>query len=700
MAIFLVTKQQELFESDLYKVIDEQSALEMMKDWTLVQFDTETSGKDPRICNLLCAQFGNDKTDIRIVVDCTTVDIRLFKDILESKRIIGQNLKFDISFLYNFGIIPRKIYDTMIAEQVLYLGYPPEVKSYSLQSIAWDRLKIYVDKTVRGQIIWRGLDESVIVYGAGDVTPLERIMLSQVAEAKKKKCLKAIELECAFVPVIAYMEWCGIKLDEERWKAKMLTDKENLKSSIDKLNAFVVKKYKESPNKFEKFITIDLQGDLWSGFNTEPQCNILWSSSAQVIPFAKELGFDTTIQDKKTGEDKDSVLEKHLKKQKGICDEFLLEYFGRGEPGDENYYPGYSGSAKRVSSFGQGHLNAINPRTGRIHTEYKQLGADTSRMSCGSKNANSDLAKEKKLKPSECKYPNMQQLSHDEETRACFVAEKGNLWVSCDYSAIESRLGADVYQEHSMIEEYLHGSGDIHSLVAKMIFPELKDVPIKEIKEHYKHLRSRAKPIEFSQQFGGSAQAIQNSMGCSLEEAEAFADAYQKGFPGIAKFKKWGSEHVRKYGYILLCKETGHKTFWWNHKQWLEQQKEFTPEFWEDYRLHHKGTGDYIAQKVREHFKTASKWDRKALNSVTQGLGAVILKDSQISVFNWVIDNGYFNKILLVNLTHDEANWEFPEELNPEFPELLSKTMEQTAAKYCKSLPIPASAEVDTCWRH
>lgn len=437
MAIFLVTKQQQLFESDLYKVIDEQSALEMMKNWTLVQFDTETSGKDPRICNLLCAQFGNDKADTRIVVDCSTTDIRLFKDILENKRVVGQNLKFDISFLYNFGIVPRKVYDTMIAEQILYLGYPHEVKSYSLKSIAWDRLKIDIDKTVRGQIIWRGLDESVVVYGAGDVTYLEKIMLSQVSEAKRKDCLKAIELECNFVPVIAYMEWCGIKLDVDKWKAKMLIDKKNLDESIEKLNLFVQRKYQENPEKFKDFVTINLQGDLWLGFDPTPKCNILWSSSTQVIPFAKALGFDTTIQDKKTGEDKDSVLEKQLKKQKGICDEFLLEYFGRGDPGDDNYYPGYSGSAKRVSSFGQGHLDAINPRTGRIHTEYKQLGADTSRMSCGSKNTNNDLAKEKKLKPSECKYPNMQQLPHDEETRACFVAGKGNLWVSCDYSAIE-----------------------------------------------------------------------------------------------------------------------------------------------------------------------------------------------------------------------------------------------------------------------
>ena len=60
-----------------------------------------------------------------------------------------------------------------------------------------------------------------------------------------------------------------------------------------------------------------------------------------------------------------------------------------------------------------------------------------------------------------------------------------------------ARLGADIYNEPAMIEEFLHGSGDIHSLVAKMIFPELKDVSIKDIKKYHKHLRSKAKPVEF-----------------------------------------------------------------------------------------------------------------------------------------------------------------------------------------------------------
>lgn len=436
-----------------------------------------------------------------------------------------------------------------------------------------------------------------------------------------------------------------------------------------------------------------------SGYDFTPKVNINWASSEQVIKVAKRLGFDVTVKDKKTGEDKESVMEKHLKKQKGINDTFLKLYFGKGEPGDSDYFPGYSGSAKLVSSFGQGHLNAINPITGRIHTQYRQLGCDTGRMSCGSKDENTDLAKYKKLPPAKVTYPNFQQLPHDEFTRSCFVANPGNLWVSCDYAAIESRLGADIYNEKAMIEEYLHGSGDMHSLTAKMVFEELKDVPVNEIKKKFPHLRSAAKPIEFSQQFGGSAFAIQNATGKSLEESQKFADAYAKGFPGIAQFKKIGSQKVRKLGYIMLSPLTGHKSYWPGHDAWIAKQKEFTPEFWEDYRLHHKGTGDAVARMVSEHAKEGSKYDRKALNSPTQGQGAVILKHSQIAVFNWVVEHGYFGKILLNNLTHDEANWEYPEELK-EFPNILKSEMEKSASVFCKSLPIPAEASVGKFWIH
>lgn len=385
--IYLVTRNLELFQNDLYKIISVEESLDLMKDWTTVQYDSETDGKDAHINMLLCAQFGNKKANIQIVVDTLTIDISLYKDILESKFVIGHNLKFDLQFLYNYGIVPRRVYDTMIVEQVIYLGYPKGIISYSLKEVACRRLNIDIDKTVRGEIIWRGLDASVVKYAAGDVEFLEDIMQSQYQDLVKKDLIKAAKLECDFVPSISYLEWCGIKLSIPKWTAKMKQDKKNLNERMDKLNQFILK------NKMSKYYTIDRQGDLFSGFNTDPIVTINWDSPKQVTQLCKELGFNTTVPDKKTDGDKDSILEKHLKSQKGINDEFLDIYFD------------YRESAKVCSTYGQGHLNAINPKTGRIHTTYWQLGAASGRMSCGSNNPNTDLAKLNKVSPKDCTYP-------------------------------------------------------------------------------------------------------------------------------------------------------------------------------------------------------------------------------------------------------------------------------------------------------
>ena len=679
--VYLVTGQPDLFENPNYKLMSVEESLQLLSSCKILQYDSETMGVDARICDLLCVQFGNKEKDFQIVVDTTTVSILLYKSILEDKYIVGQNLKFDLQFLYNYGIIPRKVYDTMIVEQLLYLGYPSGTISYSLAAIAQRRLGIDIDKSIRGQIIWRGLDEQVILYSANDVRWLEDIMYSQLKDCEEKQCKVGAKLECDFVPVISYLEWCGIKLDEEKWLVKMKKDKENLDKARESLDKFIT----SNPN-LSQFTHIERQGDLFSGFNSEPICTINWSSSRQVVQLAKILGFDTTVQDKKTKEDKDSVLEKHLKTQKGINDEFLDLYFA------------YQEYAKVVSSFGQSQLNMINPKTGRCHTIYKQLGAASGRMSCGSQQPNHALAKLKGIPAKDCTYCNFQQLPSDEVTRSCFVAEEGNLFCSCDYSALESRLGADIYQEHSMIEEFLYKSGDIHSLVAKACFPELKDKTTEEIKKNYPHLRKKAKPIGFSQQFGGSARAIASSLGCPLEEAEDIAAAYLNGFPGIAKFKADGSKAVRQKGYVLMCKYTGHKMYWWDHQVWLDRQKSFTQEFWEEYRTRHKDTGDAIALSVREHFQAASKWDRMALNSPTQGTGIVILKSAMTDFFNYIVDNGLFNKVKIVALVHDEANIEYPINLSMDI--VLKECMEKAAAKFCKSLPIPAEAAVGDHWIH
>lgn len=682
--IYLVTLNQQLFESETYKIISVEESLAIIKDWKMIQCDTETTGTFAKIDRLLCAQFGKPDKTVQIVVDCTTIDIRHYKDVMEGKYLLFQNGKFDLQFFYNHGIVPRKIYDTMIVEQLLHLGYPSGTISYSLKSIAQERLGINIDKSIRGQIRWRGLDEEVIKYSANDVVWLYDIMKSQVEDCKKQGCMVGAKLECDFVPTIAYLEWCGIKLDISKWKAKMKKDRENLEDAVKNLNDFVIK----TP-ALKQFTFVDRQGDLWGGFDLTPKVTINWSSSQQVVKVAKILGFNTTIQDKKTGEDKDSVLEKALKGQKGINDEFLKIYFN------------YQEYAKVVSSFGQGHLNAICPTDGRIHTIYKQLGATSGRMSCGSQQPNETLAKVNHIKPSECKYPNIQQLPADEPTRAAFVAEKGNLMVDCDFSALESRLGADIYNEKSMQDEFLYGSGDIHSLCAKMVFhEELKDIDVKDVKHKRPDLRKLVKPIEFSQQFGGSEYAIMSSLGCSLEEATKFKKAYDSGFQGIAKFKEKGSKFVREHGYVLMNPITGHKMYWWDWNRWKEDQKSYTHEFWDEYKARHKGTGDAVEQEVKMHFKAASKWDRMALNAPTQNTGVDILKTAATETFNWIVDNGYFGKVLLCALVHDEQLLEFPEELKDTFPKLLEKIMLKAAAKFCKSVPIPAEAEVSTHWIH
>lgn len=467
--IYLCSTQTNIPMEDIVS-IDPKKAVDIISTWDVIQFDTETDSLDCHIGNLLTAQFGNKDKSIQVVVDCTTVDIKLFKGVLESKLLIGHNLKFDLQWLYNYGIVPRNVYDTMIVEQFLHLGYPhiklspeeynirhcdypyleEETKegkivyslSYSLKAVAMKRLKVYIDKTVRGEIIWRGLDINVIKYAAGDVLYLDDLMWSQVKDLNAiPNAIKGAKIECDFTPVVAYLEWCGIKLDVDKWKLKMSKDREHLKESEKALNDFILR----TPALNKVFTFVDNQGDLFSGFNLEPQININWSSSDQVIKVAKILGFNTTVQDKETGEDKESAMEKHLISQKGINDEFLKLYFGKGEEGDDDYFPGYSGSFKVCSSFGQGHINAINPNTGRIHTIYRAIGTISGRMSSGSNQTNEALAKLKGLpvKPSSkqkkegkgCTYPNMQQLPHDELTRACFVAEEGNLFCSCDYSA-------------------------------------------------------------------------------------------------------------------------------------------------------------------------------------------------------------------------------------------------------------------------
>lgn len=267
---------------------------------------------------------------------------------------------------------------------------------------------------------------------------------------------------------------------------------------------------------------------------------------------------------------------------------------------------------------------------------------------------------------------------------------------------MEARCGADVYNEHKLLNEFLYGSGDTHSAYAKEVFSkELEGIETKDIKAKRPDLRNKVKSVEFAVQFGSDGTAVAPQLKISIEEARQLVTNLLNGMTGLKSFKEKGAKFVYNNGYVEILKDTGHRGYWWDWKEWVERQKSFTPEFWDNYKIYHKNTGDEVCKKIKMHFQAKSKWcDRMSLNLPTQGGGAVVLKTAVISLYNWIIDNNYWGKILFCNFTHDEINSEFPKELVNTYPKLVAKIMKEAAAKYYHKLPIPAEAEVGDHWIH
>ena len=402
--IYLVTNQLSLFPSNIYTIITVEESLKLLEPLTTVGLDTETEGLDPYTDKLLLLQLGS--FDFQIVIDCKTIDISLYKNYLESDRLfIGWNLKFDLKFLFRHSIVLKRVYDGILAEKLMWLGYPPGMHSLSLKTAGESYCNIELDKTVRNKIHYDGLSEEVIKYSAYDVEYLEPIMTKQKEKLAEKGLLTAIEYENRFVLPLAYCEYCGIKLDIDKWKAKMVKDQARVDEALAACNKWLIENEPNSP-----YIFIDRQGNLFTGYNLEPQVKLNWNSAKQLIPLFKKYGVEVTVEDKEKGGIKDSIDAKVLKPQKDKCSLIPI-------------YLEYKEAVKVTSTYGENFLKQINPVSHRIHTNYSQMGADTTRITSGGKD-----------KYNRIEYVNLLNLPADAETRACFVAEKGNKWISIDYS--------------------------------------------------------------------------------------------------------------------------------------------------------------------------------------------------------------------------------------------------------------------------
>ena len=663
--IYLVTAQQQLFDNDVYKIIGVEESLRLLEPLLNVGLDTETTGLDPYTKELKLVQLGC--FDFQIVIDCTTIDILRYKEYLESNRVfIGWNLKFDLKWLFKYKIVPQRVYDGYLAEKLMWLGYPAGLHSMSLKSAGITYLDVELDKTVRGQIIWKkDLTNEIVQYAANDVKYLEKIMEAQKVELQKKGLLTAIDYENRFVLPLSYCEFCGIKLDIEKWKIKMKKDQETLNNALSELNNWVVENF---PNDI-RYTYVNLQGDLFEGFNTDPQCKINWNSAKQVIPLFEELGFNLLVKDKSTGETKKSIDAKVIKPQKDLSSIAPI-------------YLKYKAAQKVVSTYGENFLNQINPVSGRIHTNYQQLGADTTRITSGGKD-----------KENRIEYINFLNFPADAETRSCMIAEPNNKWISIDYSGQETYLLASIANDKAIIEELTNGSGDIHSLTAYMSYKEIpRDTPIKDIKKLYHNLRQDAKGIEFAINYGGDANTISINKGIPIEEAQKIYNDYMSGFKGVKKYQDFCRKDVMEKGFILLNPLTGHKAFIYDFEELKRIKEKFKePGFWEYYKEMKKESPECeTVQMVKKYFKRKSASEKQSINYRIQGTGSMCLRVSLINFFKYLRDNNLLFKVLITVIPYDEINCEAPKEIANQIAKVLYNCMVKAGAYFCTRCKLDA----------
>lgn len=697
--IYLVSRNRQLFNPEKYKQVDFSEVMRILTPLQTCQLDTETMGLDCHTKELLTVQLGCSCN--QVVFDWTTLsnsEKTQLKEYLESDRLfLGHNLMFDLTFLYKQNIWPKHIYDTMIAEQLIYLGYPRVITanlwndlllsingyeyinpkelgedkepyyelSYSLQATAKRRLGINIDKTVRGKIINEGLTENVVVYAAGDVMWLEKIAEAQRVELEKQQLVNATKFECEFIKFLAYVKYCGVHLDQEKWKLKMEKDLQSLKTAEKELNDWVV-----HYDKSNKYTTINLQGDLWSGFSSDPICNINWGSPKQVIPLFEELGIQVNTFDKKTKRKKKSVEEKLLAPQANKFPIIPL-------------YLRYQGASKLVSTYGQNWLNAVNPITNRIHVELHSIGTDTSRCSSG--------GGPYKL--------NQQNLPKDAETRACFTAEKGNKWISIDYSGQESRIIASVSKDQAMIDLFENKGGDIHSLVAYMSYPGAipRNTDIHDIKKKYHKYRQEAKGIEFAINYGGDANTIANNKGIPIKEAEEIYNNFMKGFPGVKTYQDYCRKAVMQKGYILMNDVLKHRAHIYD-SEWLFRMKEKfeDPGFWSYYNeMKRDAPSCNTVQMVKRFFKRKAESEKQSINYRIQNRGACAFKLASIKFFNWIVNNNYQNIVKVCIIAHDEINCEAPESIAETVASTLIECMVAGGRPFCQNVYLGADLALD-----
>jgi DNA polymerase-1 len=448
--------QYELIKTaeDLRRAVDQLSTRQA------IGLDTETTDLDPYLARLRLIQLAT--TDGVFIIDVNhfadgemrnSEALAPLRHLLSAPRPIkiAHNAKFDAKFIkHNLGVDIVGLFDTLLASQLISAGDIEE--RHGLEAIAGRYLNEAVDKSERLSNWEFELSEAQLQYAARDAAvliPLREKLIDRIKSGGLIQCAQ-LEFECV-MPVVD-LELAGFYMDKHRWLEQL---------------AIVEEKRAELANELQEMLG---EGVAQASLFGPPRANINLDSQQQVTEAMNRLGIplpDSTRNWKL----------QPLAAQYPVVAK-LLEY---------------RTMQKALTSYGQNMIEFINPKTGRLHADFRQIGAPTGRFACTN--------------------PNIQQVPHTVEYRRCFMGyPEGRRLVIADYSQIELRILAEFSADPAFIEAFRSGA-DLHRVTAAQVFNVSSDQVTKE-------QRDFAKRLNFGVVYGIGAQRFSMMTGLSVTEAE------------------------------------------------------------------------------------------------------------------------------------------------------------------------------------
>lgn len=670
MANYIITKHPEYFKFGNYNFCN----LEDMILPDIIALDTETTGLTARDCDMFCCQIGTGTNNYIIHQYDDNYEFADVVPYLEGKTLIGHNILFDLGFMYKYGFYPEKVLDTMLASKILYNGDMHNLRA-DFGSVMYRELGVHYDKTDQKNIhIVKLSQPSTIEYSFNDVDRL--IELHSVLEAKilKRGSKATYDLHCRYIKALAYMEQCGMPLDENYWKNKMIIDQNNVAASNTKINNYI---YDNLPQF--TMGQIDMFDDI-------KRTTIQLTSPKQMLKVFKALNINVVDPD-----GKESINEKIISKTKHEFVDMWLEF---------------QEAQHRVSTFGENILNKMY--NGRIYTSFNPM-VDTARLSTRKGGIN------------------FLNFPADVHTRDCFRAKPGYKMIVCDYSAQEGVIMADLSGDKAMTASVVDGV-DLHCLLAKAVFPELEGLSDDDISSKHKKKRSFVKPIRFAFSYGGNGFTIHQNLGIELKEAQRIETAFKELHAGLYE---WGDKVLKEAiynGYIDSV--DGWKLKLPQYEKFLDYKfkvESLTKEDWAVYKI---GKLERQAERLEEEknhkdptkvkykiidiksynfykknreivsnfFKIKSGYSRLCLNNPVQTRGAHQLKLAMCYFFEWIVKNNYQGKVLLCNTIHDEGVAESIDKLADKTRIALQECMRKAGNHYLHTLTIQAEAHIGDSW--